>query len=131
MHLSSEFNRYLAVSVFALGVDVFALLSLTQLGLHQAAAAAFAYMLGMVCHYLLAIRFVFTFRRLEMDRAREFLLYATSAFIGLTLSVGIIWLGTQMHLNVLFSKAAAVAVSFVVTFLLRKALLFKPTAPKP
>lgn len=132
-----EFTRYLAVSLIALAIDVGALFSLTQLGLHEAAAAAFAYMLGMVCHYLLSIRFVFQFRRLEQDKSREFVLYALSAFVGLGLSVGIVWIGAKSDVSVMLSKAAAVAVSFVVTFSLRKVLLFRhagekaPTAPTP
>jgi len=130
VRLFQESWRYLAVSVFALGVDFGLLVALTELcRLHYLLSSSISYCAGAVVHYGLCVRLVFRVRRLA-DRRAEFAGFIATGLVGLAVTQAVLWLCVdRANLNYAVGKAAATMVSFVLIFALRKALLF--TAPKP
>ena len=127
--LRLEFTLYLAVSMIALGVDVGVLYALVLwTAMAKPLAGALAYAAGLVVHYELAVSKVFVFRRYLGKRPIEFALYAITGAAGIAISAGIIWIGTWLDASLWASKAVAVAVSFVVTYLVRRRALFTRSA---
>ncbi len=120
-----QFLRYSLASMLAFGMDVLALYWLVErAGLHYLLAATLAYLLGLVCHYLLAIRWVFEVRRLPRWQ-HEFALYALLGLAGLGLNVlAIGLLVEQAGLAYLPAKLLAAALTVAFNFGARKLLLF-------
>jgi len=123
--LVRQFLRYGAAGALAFGLDLGTLyLLLGHTRLHYLAAAALAYALGIVFHYLLAIRWVFDFRRLAHWQG-EFALYALVGVLGLGLNLLVIGLLVdQAGVPVLIAKLASGAVVVLFNFGARKLLLF-------
>lgn len=123
--MKKEFLLYAAVSALALTVDV-AILYLTAVRLEMPGylAAALAYAAGLVVHYLLAVRWVFTYRRMASQRRTEATVYALTGLAGILLSAGIVHVGGLLGQSLAVSKLAAIAVSFIAVFLIRKVTLF-------
>lgn len=119
-------GRYLAASVVALGFDMGSFLVLLALGLLAAPAAALSYSLGIVVHWLISSRAVFTAGVAERGpaRTRQKALFVASALVGLALTAGIVGLGSAVGIDPRLAKLAAVAVSFVATWLLRARVVF-------
>lgn len=127
--MKREFFFYLAVSVLALAIDISILyLGVVRLAMPGYLAAALAYAAGLVAHYLLSVRYVFAFRRLAAQRRTEALVYAITGLVGILLSAGMVHLGGLLGQPLTVSKLAAIVVSFVAIFLIRKATLFSADA---
>lgn len=125
--LDLVFLRYFAASGFALAVDMGTFLALLSLGLEAAIAAATGYALGIVAHWIMSSRAVFTdgVARRGPDRNRQKALFIGSALAGLALTTAIVGLGTGIGLDPRLAKLAAIAASFTVTWLLRERVVFK------
>ena len=123
--MQKEFFLYALVSALALTVDV-AILYVTaaHLAMPGYLAAALAYAFGLAVHYSLSVRYVFTYRRLAAQRRAEVVVYALSGLIGILLSAGIVYLGGIFGQTLAVSKLAAIIVSFIAVFMIRKATLF-------
>jgi putative flippase GtrA len=121
------FLRYLTASAIALGVDFGSFLVLLQFGIPAAIAAALGYSLGIVTHWLLSTRAVFTNRVAPrgIERTRQKAMFVFSALLGLGLTTAIVGAGTAMGIDPRLAKLAAIAVSFSVTWLLRERLIFR------
>ena len=121
----AQFMRYAAVGAVAFGIDTLALYLLVEYArLHYLAAAGLAYLLGILCHYLVSIRWVFDFRRLPNWR-HEFALFALVGLAGLGLNVLVIGvLVEQAALGYLHAKLIAGALIVLFNFGARKLLLF-------
>lgn len=119
-------SRYLGASVVALGFDAGSYLILLAIGIPPAAAAALSYSLGILVHWFISSRAVFTVGVAERGRARtrQKALFVASALIGLALTVGIVGLGAAIGIDPRLAKLAAVGVSFVATWLLRARIVF-------
>jgi putative flippase GtrA len=121
----AQFVRYAAVGALAFGIDTLALYLLVEYaGVHYLLAASLAYLLGILCHYLFSIRWVFDFRRLP-DWRHEFALFALvgAAALGLNaLAIGL--LVEQAGLNYLAAKMVAGVLIVLFNFGARKLLLF-------
>lgn len=119
-------SRYLAASVVALGFDMGSFLVLLALGLLAAPAAALSYSLGIVVHWFISSRAVFTSGVAERGpaRTRQKALFVASALVGLALTAGIVGLGSAAGIDPRLAKIAAVGVSFVTTWLLRARVVF-------
>lgn len=119
--------RYLLASVGALAVDMGSFLALLALGVMPVLASAAGYTLGIVAHWLLSSRAVFTDSVAEerMARTRQKALFVGSALIGLALTTMIVGAGTAIGLDSRLSKIVAIGVSFTVTWLLRKRVVFQ------
>ena len=123
--LMPELSYYTIVSAIALGIDVVAFSAFTGAGTPARWAGVVGYSIGLVVHYILSARYVFDTRGSTKTAFRRFVEFVISGTIGL----GITWLAIAiavdlMHLPALIGKGAAVAVSFVVVFLLRRGIVF-------
>ncbi len=119
-------GRYLAASVVALGFDMACFLALLAAGFVAAPAAALSYSLGILVHWYISSRAVFTGGVAERGpaRTRQKALFVASALVGLALTAAIVGLGAALGLDPRLAKLAAVGVSFIATWLLRARIVF-------
>lgn len=119
--------RYLLASVGALAVDMGTFLGLLALGTMPVLASALGYSLGIVAHWLLSSRTVFTdsVAQDRVTRTRQKALFVGSALAGLALTTLIVGAGTAMGIDSRLSKIVAIGASFTMTWLLRKRIVFQ------
>lgn len=119
--------RYLLASVGALAVDMGSFLALLAAGMWPAGASALSYTLGILAHWLMSSRAVFTDNVAERGsaRTRQKALFVMSALVGLALTTAIVWAGDTSGIDPRIAKLVAVAVSFIVTWLLRSKVVFR------
>jgi putative flippase GtrA len=123
--------RYLGASVIALGCDMASFLALLELGVMPGIAAAIGYCVGIVVHWLVSSRKVFTGSVASggTARTRQKALFVVSALIGLSVTTAIVAGGTLLGLDPRLAKLVAVGASFTVTWLLRDVVVFRRDAP--
>jgi putative flippase GtrA len=119
--------RYLVASVGALAVDMGSFLALLTLGIWSAPASAAGYSLGILAHWLLSSRTVFSDAVAPRGfvRTRQKALFVASALVGLTVTIGIVGLGDLAGLDPRIAKGVAIATSFVLTWMLRSRIVFR------
>ena len=120
-------TRYLLASVGALAVDMGCFLILLSVGMWPAMASAIGYCLGIVAHWLLSSRAVFTdtVAANGFARTRQKGLFVISALIGLALTTFIVWGGESAGGDPRIAKLVAIVVSFTATWLLRSRVVFR------
>lgn len=120
------FLRYIGASAFALAADMLLFLMLLEVGLLAPAASALSYTAGIGAHWLVSSRLVFAAGAAPggAERWRQKLLFILSAFVGLALTVAIVAGGEMAGFDPRLAKLAAIAVSFVATYILRKTIVF-------
>jgi putative flippase GtrA len=118
--------RYALASALALGVDMGLFLLLIEAGAPPSVSAGASYAAGMLVHWWLSSRTVFLGGLAEAgaDRARQQVGFILSGLLGLALSMGIVGAGSTLEFDPRSAKLAAVAVSFWVTYLLRRHMIF-------
>jgi putative flippase GtrA len=124
------FIRYLVVSVCALVVDIAIFLILIQMAVQSTIAAAVGYIIGIAVHWFLSSRKVFQDRvseRGSMARNQQKAMFVISALLGLGTTTMIVGLGEWLDADVRLAKLAAIAVSFLLTYMLRNVLIFRPS----
>lgn len=126
--------RYFLASILSLAVDygIYLLLLKFAGALSPAEAAAPAYIAGAVVHYFVSRRFVFPKGWLHRHQLGEFALFILSGLLGAALTSAVVWAvsiipGAGIH----WPKIAAVAVSFTVTYIVRKHLVFRSAKRLP
>ena len=119
--------RYVLASVGALAVDMGSFLALLSLAVPAAAASALGYGLGIVAHWLLSSRAVFSDGVAVRGplRTRQKALFVGSAMIGLALTIAIVGLADLSGIDPRLAKLVAIAVSFAVTWMLRSKIVFR------
>lgn len=121
-----EAIRYTLASVVALGIDtaiLFALHYKFHMPLLWATAAGF--FAGILVIYVLSIKHVFEFRRIEETPAQELFWFWLSGAIGLLLTVVSIWvLSVYFSLPLLVAKILTAGFVFTFNFIFRKLFLF-------
>ncbi len=119
--------RYILASVGALAVDMGSFLALLQLGFPAILASALGYTLGIVTHWLLSSRHVFTDQIAAggLARTRQKAMFVISALIGLGLTTAIVGTASAHGIDPRVAKLAAIAASFTATWLLRKKVVFR------
>lgn len=122
-----RFVRYIIASAGALAVDMGSFLALLALGAWPTAASAASYSLGILAHWLLSSRTVFTDTVAARGplRTRQKTLFIGSALAGLALTTAIVWLGGRLGIDPRMAKLAAIGASFVLTWVLRVRVVFR------
>jgi putative flippase GtrA len=125
--LSRTYGRYLLASVVALGCDIAAFLALLQAGVTPVVASAAAYLGGNAVHWLFSTRFVFENGMSErgLARTRQKGMFMITGLLGLAVTTGIVGVGASAGLDPRLAKLAAVIVSFQLTYIARRATLFR------
>ncbi len=118
--------RYVGVSAAALGVDVGVFLSLIAGGMVASLASGLGYSFGIIVHWFLSSRMVFGGQLADNGTARtkQKGLFVASALLGLGLTMLIVGISAAAGFDPRIAKAVAIAVSFNITYLLRKAVVF-------
>lgn len=122
-----RFLRYLLASVGALAVDMGSFLLLLSAGMVAAVASAVAYSLGILAHWMLSSRTVFADTVAERGPARHAQKagFVGSALLGLVLTTAIVGAGDAAGLDPRLAKLAAIAVSFLATWIVRSRFVFR------
>jgi putative flippase GtrA len=128
--LRDTFLRYFAASGIALAIDSSSFFALVAVDAPPGPAAAVAYAIGIVAHWLITSRAVFVADLAEPGpaRTRQKLLFVVSALAGLALTTAIVSAGAAMGASLVLTKGIAVAVSFTITWLIRRSVVFRPQA---
>ncbi|MFM2410678.1 MAG: hypothetical protein RL481_1506 [Pseudomonadota bacterium] len=122
------FLRYVAVSIGALAADMTVFLLLLEIGMPATAASAVGYSVGIFAHWILSSRKVFHDRVSEkgtVARTQQKAMFLASALIGLVLTMIVVGAGTALGIDARVAKGAAIATSFVLTYLLRNVVIFR------
>ena len=124
--LGNTFVRYGLASGGALGVDMGLFMAALALGAVPVAAAGLGYGAGIVAHWLMSSRAVFIGHLAERGAARrqQQALFLGSALAGLAITMAIVGLGDQLGVDPRLAKIVAIGISFQVTYLLRRKLVF-------
>lgn len=120
--------RYLMASVVALASDTGLFLLLYHRGVDPTLAAATGYMVGIVVHWLVTSRTVFadaTAERGSMERNKQKAMFVISALAGLAVTTGIVGGAHQIGVDPRLAKLVAIGVSFQLTYLLRRHVVFR------
>ncbi|MBY8336950.1 GtrA family protein [Alteriqipengyuania sp. NZ-12B] len=122
--------RYLLASVGALAVDMGSFLGLMALGLAATPASAAGYTLGILAHWLLSSRAVFTGRVAQsgIARTRQKVLFVVSALAGLALTTGVVAAAQALSIDPRAGKLVAIVLSFALTWWLRNVVVFRALA---
>ena len=126
MTSQSLYLRYIVASAGALGVDMAVFLAAMALGVAPALAASLGYSAGIGAHWLLSSRAVFSGRLAAPGTARrqQQALFFGSAIAGLAVTTAIVGIGDALRLDPRLAKLAAIAVSFQLTYVLRRRFVF-------
>lgn len=122
-----QFVRYGVIGGIAFVVDFGLLLGLTEFAhLHYLGAATVGFLAGLAVNYLLAVRWVFDYRRLASRRV-EFLIFGVVGIAGLLLTnVSLYGLTGVLGFDVRVAKLITAAAVLLFNFSVRRALLFTP-----
>lgn len=128
LHIWHNFTltRYLVASIIALAFDVALFSTLVAVQMDPTIASAVGYCAGIVIHWLVSANMVFTGKTrdgaaLHIQRA----LFAGSALVGLAITVATVEIMGRMGVHPVASKGAAVGVSFVAVYAMRKWGVFR------
>jgi putative flippase GtrA len=129
----ARFIRYLMASVGALAVDVGSFLALLSLGVMAAAASAVGYCLGILAHWLLSSRTVFSDSVAERgaERTKQKAMFVVSALLGLALTTLIVGGADIAGADPRPAKLVAVVASFALTWVLRSKIVFRERRVTP
>jgi len=126
----NEFLRYFVASVGALAVDMGSFLALLAVHAPAGVAAAIAYTLGIVAHWILLSRGVFREGVAErgIARTQQKAVFFISTLMGLALTTAVVSVLVAVGLPAVVTKIIAVVLSFTLNFVVRKRLVFRPAA---
>lgn len=120
------FTRYLAASVVALAFDMATFSSLVAMQFDATWASAIGYCVGIVIHWLVSANIVFAGKTREGAGLHlQQVLFAGSALAGLAITVGVVEILSDAGMHAIAAKGAAVGISFVAVYALRKWGVFR------
>ena len=119
--------RYGLASIAALSIDLGLFLVLIALAVPAMLSSAAAYSVGIVTHWLLSSRTVFTDSVAHRGplRTRQKALFIGSALVGLALTTMIVGAGDLGGIDPRIAKLSAIMISFFATWLLRSRIVFR------
>lgn len=119
--------RYILASVGALAVDMGTFRALLSAGMTPVTASAIGYSIGIAVHWILSSRKVFADQVAAggIARTRQKAMFVISALIGLAVTTMIVGGASAAGLDPSLAKLCAIVVSFTVTWLLRKRVVFR------
>lgn len=126
----NQFLRYLIASVGALSVDMGSFILLLHFGVLAGFAAAIAYTLGIVAHWVLLSRGVFKEGVAErgMARTQQKVIFFVTTLAGLGLTTAVVSVLVALGVAPIVTKVLAVVLSFTLNWLIRKRYIFRPAA---
>ena len=126
--MASEIFRYLVSGVIAFVCDFSVLVFATEvLGIHYLLSNIAGYAVGLVVSYTINIKWVFNHRRFDNKQGHEFLYFTLIVFVGLAISEGVLWLGTEsIDIPYTWSKVISTFFVFLFNFVVKKYFLFSP-----
>lgn len=117
--------RYLFVGGAAFLADWGILYLLVLYGLHYLAAAAFAFIVGLLVNFFISKKFIFTQDPEKMGRFSEFLSYGVIGLAGLLLTEIFMYLITDVGgLHFMLSKIIVAAIVLMWNFIARKKFIY-------
>lgn len=121
-----RFLRYALASGGALVVDIVCFTALLPLEIPGMLAATIGYAAGILVHWFLSSRQVFTGTVAPAGRARMWQksLFAVSALVGLGITAAIVGLGANVGIDPHVAKSVAIAASFFATWMIRSRIVF-------
>jgi putative flippase GtrA len=124
--LDQIYTRYIGASVVSLAADFAVFMAALSLGMPPALAAATGYVAGIVSHWAISSRLVFTAQvaATAAGRRQQQALFVLSALVGLGITTGIVGLGSRYGLDPRVAKGIAIVVSFQATYVLRRKVVF-------
>jgi len=119
--------RYILASVCALAVDMGTFRALLSAGISPVAASAVGYSIGIAVHWVLSSRKVFADQVAAggIARTRQKAMFVISALLGLGVTTLIVGGASAAGVDPSMAKLCAIVVSFAVTWLLRKRVVFR------
>ena len=120
------YARYVMASAIALGVDLSLFMILLNAGMPPVPASAAGYGTGLLAHWIISSRLVFARQSpcFVSRKRRQKLLFVASALVGLAVTGAIVGLGNRLGLDARLAKLGAIAVSFHLTYMLRRSVVF-------
>lgn len=118
----ATFVRYLLASVCALSADMGLFLLLDRADVTPMLAAFLGYVTGLVVHWLLSIRFVFTGGERATHKQRA--AFVGSAFVGLAITMALVGSLTLIGVPPALAKMVAVILSFLAVYAIRRYGIF-------
>jgi putative flippase GtrA len=96
-------------------------------GMSPVAASAVGYSIGIAVHWILSSRKVFADQVASggMERTRQKAMFVVSALLGLGVTTMIVGGASEAGLDPSLAKLVAIVISFTVTWLLRKRVVFR------
>jgi putative flippase GtrA len=121
------YMRYGLASLGALGCDMSLFLLLLHVGVASVPASASGYIFGILVHWLISTRFVFSggMAARGAERMRQKGLFVATALLGLTLTMATVGGGVALDLDPRLAKLAAILLSFQATYAARRAMIFR------
>ncbi len=120
--IAYKLSRYLIAGGFAAIVDAGGFGVLTHFGVVPAAAATISFIIAAVVNYQCSSRFVFH-QQVSRSRFLRFLAFAVvGMLINVSITIAMIGMGIAPPI---LAKVFAIAITFVVNFLLNNYLVFK------
>lgn len=121
-----QFFRYAFVGGIATIADWSVQYFVTIAGIYYLLSAVLAFLVGLICNFLLSKLFVFQAEKTDMNPYAEFISYGVIGVIGLGLTMVIMYLVTEkLGVNFMLSKMVATAIVLIWNFLARKIFIYK------
>lgn len=119
-----QFFRYIFVGGVAFLADGGSLFLIEAIGVNYLIAAIFAFIIGLVCNFLLSKLMVF--QRSDKDGKVEFAVYGVIGVIGLGITEIIMYVLTEIAgIYFMLSKVVAAAIVLIWNFVARKLVLYR------
>lgn len=117
-------TRYLAASILSLCVDMGLFLALSTAGMIAGWAAILGYGAGILVHWLLSVRFVFTGMAAIRPGQGQCVQFLLSALLGLAITGLTVSMLTMAGMTAPVAKGISVIISFTAVYLVRKHVVF-------